>query len=782
MRMTMSICFLLSLLAVPYGAQALTIAANGIPNSSIIVADQASRAELTAARELADYLGQITGATFSVQQESARTPYGGNIYIGHTRASIKAGLASTGIGPEEWVISSHGSDLILTGGRPRGTLYAAYHFLEDVLSVHWWNPWEESVPRRTTLKVDSLSLRGKPFFNYRDIYMLYGNDGGRFAVRNRLNRDGDAAIDSRYGGSMAYGPPYHVHTFSLYFPPKQYFAVHPEWYSLIDGKRTGDNSQLCLTSPELRKAFLSKLISFIENSRAQAKVAELPPPLVFSISQNDNRNHCQCDRCRVIAQAERSEAGPLLDFVNFLAGSIRIKYPGVMIDTLAYQDTRKPPSSIRPLDNVIVRVCDTDSDLLRTIEDPINVPFREDLLAWSRITKNLRVWKYGVTYVSPTGMPLPTLPTYQPDFQYFATHHVEGIFTEFEYPVLADMRDLKVWMIMKLLENPFADARNLQKTFIGGFYGPAAPMILQYLEDLQREAAGRGSRATTVATPDQLDYLDADFVVRAQALFDSAEQAVGSDALLLRRVRHARLPLDRASAALFTKLQVEWRSAGGTARFPLERGRLAARAFQTWNEQTDLRLTGNLKTEEKRQAGAELGRHTPRTTTRFLPEKFRHLPPDRVFDYTPETTRNWQNIVLVVPDHEAESGKANFLDLTAPNVEQAEKYVLPMVWGLYDTKTKEGLSGRLVFAEDISGPGYHWYKLGTFTIGPNHYLYFFWSWIIQLDVFDLYDAARPDRQFEVWARIKFTGPRFPHARPGEKDGIYVERVVFLATD
>ena len=51
--------------------------------------------------------------------------------------------------------------------------------------------------------------------------------------------------------------------------------------------------------------------------------------------------------------------GPLLDFVNFLADGIKDKYPEVYIDTLAYQYTQKAPKTIRPRDNVIVRLCDT---------------------------------------------------------------------------------------------------------------------------------------------------------------------------------------------------------------------------------------------------------------------------------------------------------------------------------------------------------------------------------------------------------------------------------------
>jgi len=53
--------------------------------------------------------------------------------------------------------------------------------MEDEVGVRWWNPWEESAPQRKTLSVGDLDRRGKPVFRYRDIYMLYGRDGGRFA-------------------------------------------------------------------------------------------------------------------------------------------------------------------------------------------------------------------------------------------------------------------------------------------------------------------------------------------------------------------------------------------------------------------------------------------------------------------------------------------------------------------------------------------------------------------------------------------------------------------------
>ena len=69
--------------------------------------------------------------------------------------------------------------------------------------------------------------------------------------------------------------------------------------------------------------------------------------------------------------------------------------------------------------------------------------------------------------------------------------------------------------------------------------------------------------------------------------------------------------------------------------------------------------------------------------------------------------------------------------------------------------------------------------MGTFSLEPSYYVYFFWSWIIQFDVDNALDPASPDAPCEIWARIKFTGPSFPHTRAGETDAIYVERLVLI---
>ncbi|MBI4471982.1 MAG: DUF4838 domain-containing protein, partial [Acidobacteria bacterium] len=273
-------------------AASLVLARNGRAETCIVLGAEAVSAERTAAAELAAYLGKVTGGTFNVVAETEAPTHGMRLYVGPTKAARRQGVRAEALGPEEWVIRTTDDGLVLTGGRPRGTLYAVYRFLEDMVGVHWWNPWEETVPKLPALAVPRVNRRGKPTFLYRDVHGIGAfGDGGRFAARNRLNQQGaDLAspselISPEYGGDVPYGLPYHVHTSYMYVPPEEYFEKHPEWFSLINGERSAKRAQLCLTNQQLREHMVHKLEGYIETSRTEARAAGFPPPLVFDISQ-----------------------------------------------------------------------------------------------------------------------------------------------------------------------------------------------------------------------------------------------------------------------------------------------------------------------------------------------------------------------------------------------------------------------------------------------------------------------------------------------------------------
>lgn len=739
----------------------------------IAVADGATAAEQCAAQELADYLAKATGAACELVAEGAAAA----ILVGPTAAARAAKLVPAG--PEAWRCKLVGEQVVIAGGRPRGTLYGVYHFLEDVVGVHWWTPWAESVPSRPKIELAKLDLAGEPAFSYREIYDTIGAPN-LWQGRNRMNGH-HAFLPAERGGTLAYGPPYHVHTFFLYFPPEKHFAQHPEWYSEMAGRRQGERTQLCLTNPELTREMIAAVRANIVTSKAEAEAKGLPAPAVFSVSQNDWNNPCGCAKCQALAEAEGSEAGPLLNFVNQIADAVRDDFPWVYIDTLAYHYTLDPPKTIKPRDNVIIRLCDlTNPDQSQPVTHPNNQTFHDSVLAWSKIAKNLRIWDYAVTYGSQQGLPYPSVRTMAPDYVFFLEHSTTGMFIEHEYPVTADLWDLKMWVQMKLLENPRQDTGALIKTFTDGYYGAAGAKIREYLAALDEQATAHPARISAGASPASYTYLDLPFVVRQNATLDQAEAAVKGDPALLERVRHARLPLDRYAMYAWRDLCGQHLAAGGTKdTMPLDRQALAARCRSTWLREIERRVAKGRQPAEQAAAESTVSGLAALPGFVELPAQFRDLPRARVKDLLPDGFRLWADICKLTPDPASELGGAARLIVTEHKGDRQPEYLLnekqPMPWGVYDTVARKGLKSTNIKADQVPGPGYHLYKLEDVKLTAGCYAYFFWSWIIQCDV----PVTETDARWDLYASIKFDGPGFPHGDPKAENSIWVERLLLV---
>ena len=168
--------------------------------------------------------------------------------------------------------------------------------------------------------------------------------------------------------------------------------------------------------------------------------------------------------------------------------------------------------------------------------------------------------------------------TFGADFRFYAEHNVEGVFTELEYEILADLRDFKVWMMIKQLEDPYRPFETLAQAFANGFYGAGGPHVLaarRLLRESQNRRKGYISMGPSAAA---FTFLDVDTVRACQEQFDLADKAVGGDETLRRRLRHARLSLDRATYLRGRELRREWAARGNeAAAFPLDPAGAAAR-------------------------------------------------------------------------------------------------------------------------------------------------------------------------------------------------------------
>jgi len=309
-------------------AERLTLADRGRSEFRIVIAADASPAEKHAAGELQHFLREISGAELPIGDDRAEMT-AHEILVGdsaHLRA-LNEKIDWEGLGSEGFVMRTSGGHLILAGGRLRGSMYAVYTFLEEVLGCRWFTPKVARIPRRERVEVGPLNARQVPALEYREPYYAEAFDAD-WAARNRMN--GSASrLDEARGGKIVYHG--FVHTFYSLLPPDQYFQEHPEYYSEINGRRTAEYAQLCLTNPEV-----VRLVA----ERVKAWLRESPEANIVSVSQNDSGGWCECPNCKAVDDREGSQAGTMIQFVNAVAEIVEHEFPRVAIDTLAYQYTR----------------------------------------------------------------------------------------------------------------------------------------------------------------------------------------------------------------------------------------------------------------------------------------------------------------------------------------------------------------------------------------------------------------------------------------------------------
>jgi len=507
---------------------AITISRNGQATAVIVVAPDASEPEQYAAAELARFLGQIAGGEFKAQNEENKES--SCIFVGPGAAKwADAQFSTDGLGAEGIVIRTVGDDLILAGGRPRGTLYAVYTFLEDQLGCRWWSSTESKIPRKRMIAVDKLDIRYVPPLEYRSPYWTDAFDTD-WSARNKANGQ-QHRLEAKHGGKhICEG---FVHTFYPLIPPEKYFAEHPEWFSEIEGKRTTENAQLCLTNEDMRKELVKNL-----KERLRAN----PEATIASVSQNDWHRNCQCAQCAAIDQEEGSPAGLMLRFVNAVAADIEQEFPNVAISTLAYQYTRKPPKITKPRPNVIVQLCSIECSFCKPLADERNKAFRDDIIGWSQISNRLYIWDYTTNFRHYI-LPHPNLRVLGPNVKFFADHNVPGIFEQGAYTSYgAEMAELRAWVLSKLLWEPTRDGEVLVNEFLSGYYGPAAPSIKAYLKVMHDgvEASGDWLGCFEAHTA---KFLSFDNLARGWQHLKAAEQAAADDPDLRFRVQVAQLPV-----------------------------------------------------------------------------------------------------------------------------------------------------------------------------------------------------------------------------------------------
>lgn len=482
---------------VAFGAganESLVLAARGRASShAIVVAEQASPSVVYAAEEFRDFTERTTGVRLPIVTDAQPVPSNA-VFIGASKATAAVLAAARkapvdDLGTDGFRLVACPPHLLILGSPDRGALYGVYEVLEKYAGCRWYASWHSVVPARDALAVPAtLDDVQRPAFAMREPFWYDVLQHGAFAARLRVNSRSWRKNEAKYGGSpFRFGGGLgSCHTFEQLVPVAKYGKTHPEYFALHGGTRTTDTRnpqwhvQLCLTNPDVLKIVIDGVL---------ARIRADPGAKFYGVSQNDNPKYCECPACAAVDREEESHAGTMVRFVNAVAEAVEKEFPHAVIETLAYQYTRKPPKKTRLRHNVVPCLCTIECDFARSIDKSgfaQNVAFRTDIAGWKTQTDQLYVWDY-VTDFSHYVLPFPNVHALQGNVRFFRDNNVKELFEQGAYQGRhADFAELKAWLLAKWMWNPELPMAPLLDDFFTGYYGAGAAYVREYFDEVHR--------------------------------------------------------------------------------------------------------------------------------------------------------------------------------------------------------------------------------------------------------------------------------------------------------
>ena len=512
---------------------------NGKSDYTIVVDSEDSECVQYAAQELQNWVKEVSGVTLPIGDlESGKK--GRRLVVGYNSLLQKSlGDAGEPDGQNDsFTWKSKGGDIFLWGDTDRGTLYSVYSILEEELGCRWYTSSVSLTPKWDSWTFTELSHHEAPTFRMRnDFYydILHHHD---HAARLRNNSMLFGSMEPVYGSSADYCG---GHSLVGFVSVNEYYDTHPEYFSEIDGKRIKERAQICLSNPDVLKIVTEKVRNLMRTQ---------PGYLVYSVSQGDWGNPCQCEECRKIKeQYGNQESGILVWFVNQVADAVKDEFPDKFVGTFAYQYSRHAPENIKPHDNVVIRLCSIEECQLHDFDScERNTSFRTDLQEWSAIAPHLYIWDYSTAF-SNYLLPLPNVWTFQNRLQYYRDNNVFGLMPEGSYqgPENA-FEDMKTYILAKLMWNADCDVDAVIEDFTDGYFGPVAGPVIRDYMDFERQILARSEVHEACYPWEDSELYTDEFVTKGKEFFEKAKDAVrenGGDDVdeYIRRIEYAEIAI-----------------------------------------------------------------------------------------------------------------------------------------------------------------------------------------------------------------------------------------------
>ena len=404
-------CLLFCLLAsTGIAVSGADIVRDGRAQSSIVIRSDAAAPVRYGAQELARYLKKISGAEFQIVHKSKKGS--GRVCIG-TLADAelvkRAKLSPKAFKEDGFAVVGAGKDVYVIGQNPRGALYGCYHILKKHAGMRWLVPGDEgeyfepkkniSVPEGTDLQNPYLRQRKTAANELTAFHWLARNNmqsetmNSRFIDLRTGKRTGAAdEMDSMAVTGAAYGG--HIMSYLMAGcnwgkdKIKALYQLHPEYFAMINGKRTLSIGSLspnpCVSNPGL--------LDLLADSLYKATRGPYGTQHYIILANNDSTVWCECEKCRALdnpaaAGTKGARADRYWYMVHEVAKRIWKKDPSVKICGQAYQDFWYPPTRIKVDPRIMVRISYNNQCWRHSITDPkcsVNREFCNILRAWKK--------------------------------------------------------------------------------------------------------------------------------------------------------------------------------------------------------------------------------------------------------------------------------------------------------------------------------------------------------------------------------------------------------------
>jgi hypothetical protein len=421
-----------------------------------------------------------------------------------------------------------GTDAITITAHSRLGFQNALYALLDRWGCRWVMIGKigEVIPRHDTLTLPVGVIQSAPSYN--SSMQSVANGSGPVADWWRRNRGG---AEYRLSGQ---------HYWFYAMPPDKHFKEHPEWYSLIGGKRVP--RQLCTTNPEV----ISKMVEV-----AKQYFQKMPTALAFPIDPWDNLDYCQCERCRALDPKGVDERGlpyvtdRVVHFANAVATGIAKEWPDKYVAFYAYNNHTEPPVNVMPDKRVCVGITRSRFCLLHLTPNDgcqASKDYYELVAKWEKLCPG-RVWTYEYEPISWTGgLPCPIyLERGASIAKLFNKCGIVGGWTDcvpaYNKPLAATY--INTYMERRMKSDPSQDPREVLADMCGGFFGPAAESMEKYYLELSKviEHKHPDRYAVGFGADKYHEMFNKEMIANARVCMDNAISAASGKEPYAERVR-----------------------------------------------------------------------------------------------------------------------------------------------------------------------------------------------------------------------------------------------------